>query len=232
MKRFTLRLKTVLPLLMFGATLIFSLLSLFMLDVVERSRLVAEMEAHLREEGARLARLAELDLARDPARLEREIMLHAAEDGQVHTALFDPQGFVLYASQLAWVGRPAIEVEPHLDAARYASLSAGIEPFLLRDGLRLMIWVPYADPPQPGELSSNRRGLIHIDYDLSERIAARRAENLQSELPLLGLGLLLVMLFAFWLDRGVTAPPAGPARGRGPGDGRRPRCPGRTARDV
>ncbi|MFZ5537553.1 MAG: EAL domain-containing protein, partial [Pseudomonadota bacterium] len=194
------------PLLMFSATLAFSLLSLLVLDVSERSRLIAELEAHLREEGARLARLAELDLARDPARLEREIMLHAAEEGQVHTALFDPEGKVRYASQLDWVGRPAAEVEPMLDAARYASISAGIEPYLMRDGLRLMIWVPYAMPPGPGELSSSRRGLIHIDYDLSGRVAARRVENLRNELPLLMLGLVVVMLFAFWLDRGVTAP--------------------------
>jgi diguanylate cyclase (GGDEF)-like protein/PAS domain S-box-containing protein len=200
------RLKTFLPLLMFSATLAFSLLSLLVLDVSERARLIAELEAHLREEGARLARLAELDLARDPARLEREIMLHAAEEGQVHTALFDAEGKVRYASVLDWVGREAAEVEPMLDAARYARISAGIEPYLVRDGLRLMLWVPYAAPPGPGELSSTRRGLIHIDYDLSERVAVRRAENLRNELPLLMLGLVVVVIFAFWLDRGVTAP--------------------------
>jgi diguanylate cyclase (GGDEF)-like protein/PAS domain S-box-containing protein len=206
MNRWSPRLKTFLPLLMLGATLLFSLLSLLVLDFSERSRVSAELEAHMREEGARLARLAELDLARDPARLEREIMLHAAEEGQVHTALFDPEGKVRYASQLDWVGRPAAEVEPMLDAARYASISAGIEPYLMRDGLRLMMWMPYAVPPGPGELTSRRRGLIHIDYDLSGQIAARRAENLRNELPLLVLGLLVVMLFALWLDRGVTAP--------------------------
>ncbi|MEO1750988.1 EAL domain-containing protein [Thiofaba sp. EF100] len=200
------RLKTFLPLLMFGATLAFSLLSLLVLDFSERSRLIAELEAHLREEGARLARQAEVDLARDPARLEREIMLHAAEEGEVHTALFDPDGKVLYASQLDWVGREAAEVESMLDAARYASISAGLEPYLMRDGLRLMIWVPYAHPSAPGELSSTRRGLIHIDYDLSERVAARRTENLRDELPLLMLGLVMVVIFAFWLDRGVAAP--------------------------
>ncbi|MGC8855019.1 MAG: hypothetical protein ACP5OY_08940, partial [Halothiobacillaceae bacterium] len=74
-------LKTFLPLLMFSATLAFSLLSLLVLDFSERSRLIANLEAHLREEGARLARQAEVDLARDPARLEREIMLHAVEEG-------------------------------------------------------------------------------------------------------------------------------------------------------
>ncbi|MDM7322876.1 MAG: EAL domain-containing protein [Gammaproteobacteria bacterium] len=206
MSRFTLHLKTVLPLLMFGVSLFFSLLMLLVADVLEQKQVIAEAEAQLREKGARLTRLAELDLVRDPMRLEREIMLSAAENEPTHIALFDPQGTVRYASQLEWLGRMAREVAPRLDAERYASIRAGIEPVLMRDGLRLMIWVPYADPPRPGELSSSRRGLIYIARDLSNRIAVRRMEILRSELPLLGLGLLLVMLFAFWLNRGVTTP--------------------------
>ncbi|MEW6691213.1 MAG: EAL domain-containing protein [Pseudomonadota bacterium] len=200
------RLKTFLPLLMFGATLAFSLLSLVVFDISDRAKLIAELEEHLRNEGAGLARQAEVDLARDPARVEREIMLHAAEEGQVHTALFDPDGLVLYASRLEWVGRPAREVVPGFDPVRFAAVTSGLEPLIMRDGLRLMICFPYAHPPGPGELSSIRRRVIHIDYDLGGVLAARRTENLRNQLPLFVLGLLAVIAFAFWLHRGVTAP--------------------------
>ncbi len=145
------RLKTFLPLLMFGATLAFSLLSLVVFDISDRAKLIAELEEHLRNEGAGLARQAEVDLARDPARVEREIMLHAAEEGQVHTALFDPDGLVLYASRLDWVGRPAGEVVPGFDPARFAAVTSGLAPLIMRDGLRLRICFPYAHPPAPGD---------------------------------------------------------------------------------
>jgi PAS domain S-box-containing protein/diguanylate cyclase (GGDEF)-like protein len=200
------RLKTFLPLLMFGATLAFSLLSLVVFDISDRAKLIAELEDHLRNEGAGLARQAEVDLARDPARVEREIMLHAAEEGQVHTALLDPDGLVLYASRLEWVGRPAREVVPGFDPARFAAVTSGLEPLIMRDGLRLRICFPYAHPPAPGEISSTRRGAVCIGYDLGEMLTAQRAENLRNQLPLLVLGLLAVFAFAFWLHRGVTAP--------------------------
>jgi PAS domain S-box-containing protein/diguanylate cyclase (GGDEF)-like protein len=200
------RLTTLLPLLILGMTLVFSLISMVVLDISDQHRLMAEIEQHLRQEAARLARNAEIDLAHAPARIEREIMLHAAEEGQVHTALYDPDGRVLYASRMDWIGRQAAEVDPVLDEARYAAIRDGLEPYLLRQGLRLMIWFPYAHPPGPTELSSSRRGLIHIDYDASGALARQRLENLLNHLPLLVLGLLAVLGFAVWLHRNVTSP--------------------------
>jgi PAS domain S-box-containing protein/diguanylate cyclase (GGDEF)-like protein len=200
------RLTTLLPLLILGMMLVFSLISMVVLDISDQHRLMAELEQHLRQEAARLARHAEIDLARDSARIEREIMFHAAEEGQAHTALYDPEGRVLYASRMDWIGRRATEVEPVLDEARYAAIRDGLEPYLLREGLRLMIWFPYAYPPGPTELSSSRRGLIHIDYDASGALARQRLENLLNQLPLLALGLSAALGFAVWLRRNVTSP--------------------------
>ena len=193
-------LKTLLPMLIFGATLLFVMLALLITDISDRHYLQRSTEQQIRQQGARLVRLAQLDLQRDPQQLNRELMLSVSGLGQASAALLDPQGKVLFASQQRWLGAMATKLWPALP------LSAGIQPRVELDGNTITGWFPYAYPAAKGELASTRRGWIMLSYDLSRQLLERRLDNLRSQLPLLLLIVLAVSLFAYWLHLQVSRP--------------------------
>ncbi|WP_168929158.1 EAL domain-containing protein [Crenobacter intestini] len=207
MKRL-LTLRLILPLsVMFAATL-----SIFVVFVgvrqAERGALAEATEAHLREEGARFARLAdELRLSR-PDLLQSEILLAQARHDDVRIALVDSAGSILLGGPNMPRGKDAAEVLPGWDSRRFERARQGLEAQLDPDPAARItrIMVPYQMPAPPGMISNREKGVVWISHNYRTEEAQRLQVLLARRLAEWGGMLLFAALLSWWLHRYVARP--------------------------
>ncbi len=170
--------------------------------VLERARADATAQAES------LARYAERYLLEHRNDVAAELVI-AATDARVDLlAILGPGAEVELAQRFVWSGRPAAEVLPDFQPERYKRVTAGRMPDLeLReDGRRVSVLVPFSLEGGGGQLRSQARGAVLLEYDLGHEFALVRYTALVELLPELLSALLVLFLLNWGLRRYVTRP--------------------------
>ncbi len=165
------------------------------------------IESELLRDASRLARMAERELHRSPTTVEADLT-HVATDHTVsRIALIGGDGAVLMANRFAWKGIDAAEVIPELDwATLLATPSRRPDLRISDDGKMASVAMPFLTPGNDESIRGLERGVVFIEYDLTHARATARAELVESRIPAISVGVILLVALAFWLHRHVSRP--------------------------
>jgi len=202
-------LRLILPVVVLAGWLLISTLSMIYSDREKRLVQFEETAALAVGEAARLVRKAEQDLRDSPAGVEREIMLLGSEleIGLRNAALIGPDGRVIFATRSDWADLPADEAIAGWDKARFQRATNRSTADIVRDETtHLSLLMPYAYPPVPGEITSQRRGAVYLDFDIAARLSAVRAANLRQQLVQAAAAFLLTSILIALLNKYVARP--------------------------
>ncbi|NDV13120.1 GGDEF domain-containing phosphodiesterase [Crenobacter caeni] len=174
----------------------------------ERGVLEAATEAHVREEGARFARLADELLHSRPDLVQSEILLAQAQHDDVRIALVDPEGRIALGGRGYARGQMAAQVLPGWDDRRFERTRQGLEAQLDPDPAAhtTRIMVPYLPPAPPGMISNREKGVVWISHNYQAEQAQRVEVLLLRRLAEWGGMLLFAALLSWWLHRYVGRP--------------------------
>ncbi len=210
----TLSLRILLPLSVMLAVTLTVALTGFEAIRQDRGALEAATEAHVREEGARFARLADELMHSRPDLLHSEILLAQAQHDDVRIALVDPEGRITLGGQGYARGQMAAQVLPGWNSRRFERTRQGLEAQLDPDPATLTtrIMVPYLPPAPPGMISNREKGVVWISHNYAAERAQRVEVLLLRRLAEWGGMLLFAALLMWWLHRHVGRPLARVAR--------------------
>ncbi len=208
MNRHRSSLRTTLPLAVL-AVLVLALVLSFA-DGVSRGREAvlerAEHDALQRAEA--LARGAEQDWQDRPDHVASDLSVEAAEPRLTQIALVDATGTVRLAHRMAWQDRPAAQVLPGFDAARFQRAVGSRRPDLAvsADGLRVSVMQPFFIGRDGRQLRDASRGVVWLEYQLGHEYARTEYEAMRRFWPQLGVSVALMLVLSWLLRQRVTQP--------------------------
>ena len=185
MKLLPTSLKVTVPLVLLGFALVLSALNLiYQVPQAERAVEEEHRERLLQELSRLQSTLEYLLLKGEIEGARREVAILASTRNYTVVALTDDQHFVIAATRLAWLGRPAAEVLPKLDSAQagYPTPGHGAQVIRAADNNTLL---GYADIPIGGgdrELRGSRTGRLFLEYDLTRANNAARGQIIAQSL--------------------------------------------------
>ncbi len=191
-----------LPLVVFGAFLLLTVITLVLSHRSYHEELMRNTEIRARIQSARMASLAEAHLLATPQDIQREIGMLRTR-GDIDTVVIaDPEHRVLLAHRPEWAGQAFAAVLPAVDTRR---IGTTLQLHWDAAGRRLDILMPFSIPSIPAG-TGQRQGLIYIGVDIGQQISNSFRANFQNHFAILGAGLILALALYFWLRRTFVRP--------------------------
>ena len=172
-----------------------------------REAMLEDARMDLFELASAVARSAERASLSDSSDLASDLTLRGANRRVAVIALIDPEGTIGIASRLAWRGRPAAEVIPGFDAARFTRVVKDHQRELVEpaDG-RMNVLVPYDERTDESRLRNLAQGAIYAEFDLQHELRVLAHDAGEHLLRQLGVALLLMFGLGWLLRSRVTLP--------------------------
>lgn len=164
--------------------------------------------AGLISETAHLSRMAERGLGNAPHLVEADVTHSGADPRVTITAILDADSKVIFANHLAWKGRPAAEVIPGFDRARFDRAVNQRLPDLSQnpDELQPSAMMSFTPPKGASGVRNMKLGIVYVAYDLHDMVRQARTQVLKSRAPELLAVLLLTLLLLWVLRRHFSQP--------------------------
>lgn len=155
-----------------------------------------------------LARSAAQDLNNRPEHVAGDLGMAATDTRLARLVVLDDAGTVLLAHRQAWRGRPAAELLPGWDAARWQRAKRSLQPDLrvADDGRALEVLLSFPIGKDNRQLRDLKQGLVYAQFELDHEYARVAHEARLRVLPLLGLAVVLMLVLGWVLRRVVTVP--------------------------
>ncbi|NIC40437.1 PAS domain S-box protein, partial [Aquabacterium sp. A08] len=171
-------------------------------DLHERSR--QDLLTHAEE----LARLTQRDLQANRSNVASDVTLAATDLRVAALMVVLPDGTVDIAHRFDWHGRPAAEVLPAFDPARFQRVTRGRLPDWQEsaDGHLMSVMSPFIAPTKRTELRSLEHGVVYLAYDLTRDHQLLEHRWRQRLLPLAAGALLALLALGWLLHRQVSLP--------------------------
>ncbi len=204
----TVSLNRALPLLVitsFGLLLLFSMFYQYQL-------MQSELHDRSLEDVRRMLANSELRIEtfirhQETSLIAEEIAGYGVDPNINSIVLLSDDGIVINATRLEWVGRPFQEVTSNFNASKFqrVQLEINSQIELSSDHQRILGYQPVMLALEPGQIRSNRIGVLVLDYDLAHAKSASWALLLTSLYPIWAVGLVLIVILesviSHWINR-------------------------------
>ncbi|WP_347986623.1 EAL domain-containing protein [Methylomonas sp. AM2-LC] len=204
----TIRLKRALPLLVIGSFAMLLFFSVF----YQHQQMLMSIENQALDRSQRLLANTQLQvetLLRHEQHdlIEEEIAGYGVDADVNNLALVDDTGRVMQATRLEWIGQSYQQVLPQFVAEKFHATQSLHRTFIefSADRQSLFGYQPVVLAAQPGQIRSNKIGVLILDFDLSRAKAASWDVLIRSMYPIFAVGLLLMLVMGYiishWVDR-------------------------------
>ena len=122
--------------------------------------------------------------------------------------LTDDTGLVLDGSQRGWQGHPALNAVPSFDRDRFVRAQQARRPDIRisPSGTEITAYQPVVLSAPSGQIRPTRVGMLYAVYDLSPIKAAQLNNLLAHNLVIWAVGMVLMLMLWFMLNRWLTLP--------------------------
>jgi PAS domain S-box-containing protein len=189
-----------LPMMVFSAFLLLTLITLVLSQRFYRDELIryAQMRADIQS-----TRLANLARHGDPDEIRREIAMLLARGDISSVVVTDPGHKIRYANRPEWEGKAFAAVLPAGGALPFPTV---LQLRWSDDRRELDILRPYEFRAQQDQTGRSDNGLIYIAVNLGRQIDDSFRTNFRNHLAILAAGVIFALLLYFWLRRSFVRP--------------------------
>ncbi|MEW6514660.1 MAG: PAS domain S-box protein [Pseudomonadota bacterium] len=199
----SLPLRLSLPLMVFSAFLLMTVLTLVLSHRANQAELASNVELRANIQSARMAVLATPENLATRKDIRREIEMLMARGDISAVALTDPKHKIVVAHRSDWVGMDLPAVVPQLGSV---SKITALELRWSDDRRQLDILLPYrfTGAQETAGLSDN--GLVYIHADIGRQVDASFQASMRNHLVILMAGLLFALILYVWLRHVFVRP--------------------------
>jgi diguanylate cyclase (GGDEF)-like protein/PAS domain S-box-containing protein len=193
------------------ALLLFLVLGGSLLNAMDKRirQLNQQARSDLLSHTAHLARMADQGWESSRSLVESDMAQVASDRRMEAVLLLDDRGRVLAAHRYAWRGRHVSEVMPAFDLQRFEQVKQGRLPLVFAPGggeSRVAAMQAFQLSAGPGQLRSQRVGVVYVGFDLAREQRMMRALVLKARAPDWLATLLAIVVLAWLLQRHVALP--------------------------